>query len=178
MINPIRNKFIQTYDNVLSESTCNELINLVDEKNERIERDRKPNFYQRNIGDLPEYTGLYHKFIELSVDYFSDLGYTKDLLPEKHGFEELRIKKYDVGDAFDRHVDVADYNSARRWVAFQVYLNDNFKGDETEFYSFEKIIKPKTGRVLVFPPLWTFPHAGLPVLEGTKYILTTYFHYV
>ena len=40
------------------------------------------------------------------------------------------------------------------------------------------MIHPKTGSVLVFPSLWTFPHAGLPVKSGTKYILTTYFHYI
>ena len=54
--------FVETYDNFLSESTCSELISLVDEENERIERDHRPNFYQRNIGTLPEYTGLYKKF--------------------------------------------------------------------------------------------------------------------
>ena len=41
-----------------------------------------------------------------------------------------------------------------------------------------KMIHPKTGTVLVFPSVWTFPHSGLPVKSGSKYILTTYFHYV
>ena len=45
--------FVETYDDFLSESMCSQLIKLVDEKNERIERDHKPNFYQRNIGNLP-----------------------------------------------------------------------------------------------------------------------------
>ena len=43
--------FVETYDDFLSESICSELISLVDEQNERIERDHKPNFYQRNIGN-------------------------------------------------------------------------------------------------------------------------------
>ena len=106
-----------------------------------------------------------------------DIGYYDDILPQKYGFEEMRVKKYDVGDSFDTHVDVSDYASARRWLAFLVYLNDNFTGGETEFVD-GKMIHPKTGSVLVFPSLWTFPHAGLPVKSGTKYILTTYFHYI
>ena len=57
--------FVETYDDFLTESICSELISLVNEQNERIERDHKPNFYQRNIGDLPEYTGLYKKFSSL-----------------------------------------------------------------------------------------------------------------
>ena len=56
-------------------------------------------------------------------------------------------------------------------------LNVNFTGGEPEFVD-GKMIHPKTGSVLVFPSLWTFPHAGLPVKSGTKYILTTYFHYI
>ena len=31
--------FVEIYDDFLSESICSELINLVDEENERIERD-------------------------------------------------------------------------------------------------------------------------------------------
>ena len=175
----MENEFIKTYDDFLSENTCQDLIKAGDENNERIDRNRKPNFYQRNIGDLPEYAGLYEKFKVLGMDYISELGYNDpDLLPPKYAFESLRVKKYDVGDAFDKHVDVAGHESAKRWIAFQVYLNDDFEGGQTEFDIHDKIIEPKTGRVLVFPPLWTYPHAGLPVTKGKKYILTTYFHYV
>lgn len=174
----MENNYIKTYDDFLSENICNQLIECVEESNERVEHNRKPNFYQRNIGHDPAYRGLYHNFSELSYKYFSDLKITEDFLPIKYGFEELRIKKYDVGDEFDRHVDVADYSSAKRWLACQVYLNEDFKGGETKFDIHDTIIKPKTGRVLVFPPLWTYPHAGLPVVEGKKYILTTYFHYL
>ena len=104
--------FVETYDDFLSESTCSQLISLVDEENERIERDHRPNFYQRNIGNLPEYTGLYQKFSEIGMKYLTDIGYYDDILPQKYGFEEMRIKKYDVGDSFDTHIDVSDYASA------------------------------------------------------------------
>ena len=59
--------FVETYDDFLSESMCSQLIKLVDEKNERIERDHKPNFYQRNIGNLSEYISLYSKFSEIGM---------------------------------------------------------------------------------------------------------------
>lgn len=169
-------EFIKVYDNFLSDNVCSQLRDAIDEESERIEKDRKPNFHQRNIGRLPEYSGLYENFKDLGMRYLSDLGYDNDILPLKYGFEELRIKKYEVGDSFDKHIDVADYASAKRWIAFLVYLNDDFEGGETEFYIPELTIKPKRGNVLVFPPLWTYPHAGLPVTKGKKYILTTYFH--
>ena len=40
------------------------------------------------------------------MKYLTDIGYYDDILPQKYGFEEMRIKKYDVGDSFDTHVDV------------------------------------------------------------------------
>ena len=68
----MENNFIKTYDDFLSENICNQLIECVEESNERVENNRKPNFYQRNIGHDPAYRGLYHNFIELSYKYFSD----------------------------------------------------------------------------------------------------------
>ena len=71
---------VVTYDGFLSESICSQLIKLVDEENERIERDHKPNFYQRNIGNLKEYTSLYPKFSEIGMKYLSDIGYYDDFV--------------------------------------------------------------------------------------------------
>ena len=81
--------FVETYDDFLSESTCLQLISLVDEENERIERDHRPNFYQRNIGNLTEYTSLYKKFSEIGMKYLTDIGYYDDILPQKYGFEAV-----------------------------------------------------------------------------------------
>ena len=92
--------------------------------------------------------------------------------------EEFRIKRYNAntGEQFSTHVDVGDYTSAKRYLAFLFYLNDSFRGGETKFFD-NKIIKPKAGSVVVFPPTWQYPHAGLPVDVGTKYIMSTYLHY-
>ena len=67
--------FVETYEDFLSQSICSQLISLVDEENERIERDHKPNFYQRNVGNLKEYISLYSKFSEIGMKYLTDIGY-------------------------------------------------------------------------------------------------------
>jgi prolyl 4-hydroxylase len=56
---------------------------------------------------------------------------------------------------------------------FLIYLNEDFVGGETEFFSEEfiskKIYKPIQGYGLVFDlKLW---HTGKPVIEGKKYLL-------
>jgi hypothetical protein len=55
------------------------------------------------------------------------------------------------------------------------YLNDVDNGGETVFE--ELFIRPKLGTMIVFPPLWMFPHRGNPPISNLKYIMSTYLHY-
>ena len=58
------------------------------------------------------------------------------------------------------------------------YLNDVEEGGETEFLSNgEFTVKPKCGRMVVFPPSFMFPHRGRKPISNSKYILSTYLHY-
>ena len=69
------------------------------------------------------------------------------------------------------------YNSARRFLVFFMYLNNN-DGGETTFPDYDISVKPEAGKVLVFPPLWTFRHAGQKPINQPKYIIGSYLHYV
>jgi len=66
--------------------------------------------------------------------------------------------------------------SARRFMTAMIYLNAP-DGGETVFPNLGLSITPQPGRLIVFPPLWLFPHAGLPPLTRPKYILHTYLCY-
>ena len=55
-----------------------------------------------------------------------------------------------------------------------MYLNDVDDGGETEFLYQKKRIRPKQGRVLIFPAGFTHTHRGNPPLSGDKYILTSW----
>ena len=75
------------------------------------------------------------------------------------------------------YVDVGDYASARRFLVFFLYLNSNFDG-RTSFSEYDMQVYPKAGRLLMFPPTWTYLHTGhKPKLES-KYIIGSYLHYV
>ena len=52
-----------------------------------------------------------------------------------------------------------------------VYMNDVDEGGETEFLYQQKKIKPKTGRVVIFPASFTHQHRGNPPMSN-KYIIT------
>ena len=100
-------------------------------------------------------------------------------LPQDYSMEGMRIKCYrpHSGDQFRTHVDVANRDSSSRFLSFLLYLNDSDGG--THFARDNHTVQAQQGRVVLFPPLWTHPHAGLePKGSTTKYILSTYLHYL
>ena len=98
-------------------------------------------------------------------------------VPRLKQLEEFRLKRYlpNKNERFDEHVDVTDYASARRALAFLFYLNDNNGYTDFPFQSLNII--PQIGRALVFPPTWEYPHTGIAPTNHPKYIMSTYIHY-
>ena len=179
-----RLEFIKVYDGVLSPEMCEILINLFNTNKQhhvRVNNDYKPHFTEFN---LSEHYGEYHNIM---TRYVLDVveRYSNDCVPYSQFWpnqptilEGMRIKRYneDTGERFDRHVDVANSTSAMRYLSLLFYLNDGFEGGGTHFLP-DYNITPSAGSVLVFPPTWQYPHSGLEVISGTKYIMSTYLHY-
>ena len=70
------------------------------------------------------------------------------MFPKKYGFEEFRLKRYmpnDI-DEFKDHVDVRSYSSARRFLVFFLYLDDNKMG-HTTFPQMDISVQPKAENV-------------------------------
>jgi hypothetical protein len=66
------------------------------------------------------------------------------------------------------------FNNEPRAFVFSVYLNDVDEGGETEFLHFAKRVKPKTGRIVIWPAAFPYVHRGNPPLSGEKYIITSW----
>ena len=177
---------IRIYDNALDPKMCEHIIQIYENNKdnwERFDNNRKPNFTQLNITKLSEqledvqYINKYlsEKIIPYRDNYLDDFG--KEYFPMNYAYEEFRVKKYnnDGQDAFDIHVDVMDHISAKRFLSFFWYLNDVDEGGETVFWDYQ--IKPKAGTLVIFPPMWMFPHLGMEPISGPKYLLSTYLHY-
>ncbi len=172
--------YCHLYQAALSKTDCNKLIELFEGCDEdKLEKLKDPFFTQMYLNQVhPE---LVKPLVRVTLGayklYKEDNSHT-EYLPEKLAMEEFRVKRYvgGTGERFDKHVDVTSLVTMKRYLAFLFYLNEDFEGGETVFYD-QFITKPKTGQVLVFPPNWQYPHAGLPVLTGTKYIMSTYLHF-
>ena len=59
-------------------------------------------------------------------------------------------------------------------LAYTIYLNDVEEAGETEFLFQKKRVKPKTGRIAIWPAGFPYVHRGNPPLKEEKYIITSW----
>ena len=178
--------YIKTYDNVLTANQCQHLIDkFEDSKNQWIktELEGHRSFTEININlhnDWQEYVKiLYESLNPYIAKYVKECNIKNNQWPEKYGWEQIRFKKYEVNDRdeFKEHVDVTDYATAKRFLVFFLYLNNNKEGFTT-FTEYDTTVQPETGKLLMFPPLWTHKHTATKPKEYPKYIIGSYLHYL
>jgi len=176
--------YIKTYDNDLPKELCESLISTFEEKSKPIHDPMlgHRDFHEVNLMQCSEMKPFVQPMLENAIRLIRH--YTKDCeivsadFPKKFAMEEFRMKKYNPGSVgFAHHVDAVNLESAKRYLVFFWYLNDVEDGGETEFIHRDLRVSPQCGRALVFPPLWTYPHAGLPLGKSTKYICGGYLNY-
>ena len=169
---------IQLYENILPKHFCEYMISKF-EAEETLDTRHKM-FDQLEISHWKKET---HDIIELTKDiakHYSAVYDPLSAMPQDRKFENVRIKRYEPNrdQSFPLHVDVTDACNCTRYLAFLFYLNDNEAGTVFHMPDEQLTYEAKQGNILVFPPMWMFPHEGLMPTESTKYIMSTYFHYV
>ena len=167
--------YVKVYKGAISPELCQSLINKFDQAEIENHDNELFRFDQIVLNQCSAYEEevkfeLYPLMKHYVQKYISSLKI--EYFPEKFGWEELRIKKYPKDGYFKEHVDVRDYASARRFLSMFVYLNES---GGTKFG--DRTIKPEQGTLVIFPPLWMYPHTGI-VGKTEKYFLSTYLHYL
>ena len=173
---------VSVINSVLPLAVCDGIVEHFkhSENLEEVDNEGKPTFTQLNLnvhhGDMINPLTKY--VMKIYNDYRKSNPTLQKFLPTNFLMEEFRVKRYNAlsDDRFDPHIDVGGQESLPRFLSFLFYLNDDFAGGQTHFLGYDAV-QPKKGRVCIFPPYWTHPHAGLPVTEGTKYIMSTYLHF-
>ena len=174
---------VKIYDDTIPANLCKELIEIFErskQDQEYVNSDHCPCFTQLNVYRISSGQAILKVLIpymhKVYNQYRLDIEQSNYLPQFKH-LEEFRVKRYLTGgdERFDEHVDVTDTVSSARALAFLVYLNEN--DGNTLFPSQNLNIEPISGRVIVFPPTWEYPHEGLAPKSNPKYIMSTYVHY-
>ncbi len=184
--------FIGVYDNYITKEECNKTIQLFENEN-------KFNNTVNRIGS--EKASILKK---QDQQYFAGSGnlnvWWEDLKPMIFNFDlawNHYIKNTGASEVYDHaqlkytslkiqktlptegyhvwHIEHgARFTDATRAFVFSIYLNDVEEGGETEFLHFSKRVKPKTGRIVIWPAAFPYLHRGNPPLSGEKYILTSW----
>jgi hypothetical protein len=180
MTNTSLSDYIRSYGDTLSPAQCQMLIDRFETSpdQEVCQREAGHSFVQVNVTENwpDQYKILLPVFLSCFQKY--QVAVHASFWPPKFSFEHLRVKRYlpNGRDSFPPHVDVMCQTAARRFMTAIIYLNTPV-GGETVFPDLGISIAPQSGKLLAFPPLWPFPHAGLPPQSSPKYILHTYLCY-
>lgn len=185
--------YSREYDNFLSPSMCDTLVSfyhdMLEQNREEIREksgckgDCKLCTCERiDLNNFDQFkshvTYIYNAIIYKLEQYKKDTQIDSVQLPSEYNFEVLRIKKYNAGvGEHKKHVDVVNHATAKRFLQFCVYLNDDFEQGGTHFHLSGRTIVPKKGKLFIFPPLWPWLHSGQMPVGNDKYFLATYMTY-
>jgi len=114
--------------------------------------------YLLNIGQM----GLI--FTGLTLDTLKDNVPAEHIpdIPKSIGLESMWFRKYpkNIGGYHMPHSDNDSSKGDARMLAVVVYLNDIKYGGETVFPILNRNVKPKAGRIAIFPSYFTHIHYG------------------
>jgi hypothetical protein len=187
---------VEIYDDVLTLSECNQVINAAKKrglhpseafdastgKDDPTDDYRKSKTIFLEDGDLSP--NLSQKFINIA----------KQFVPDAKLNEQLQVVHYEPGDYFKSHLDASDYLldnienedvakcTGRRYTLL-FYLNNVKEGGETRFVNINQTVEPKAGRVAFWSnlgsdnrPVPESEHEGRPPKSGDKWIINYWIH--
>ena len=183
--------FIGTYDNYITPEECDRAIKLFDDQDKFNKTLNRMIFEQAPITEKQDqqffatgdninvwYEDL--KTMMMNFDmafrhYVENTGANCYNVPFR--YSNIKIQKTLPTEGYHIwHVEHGvghHLNDARAFV-YSIYLNDVEEGGETEFLHFSKRVKPKKGRIAIWPAAFPYLHRGNPPLSGEKYILTSW----
>jgi len=194
-------KYIYTNKISLSPEVCCDLIELF-ENEERKYDGVTHGGVQKNIKDtkdfiIPENEPKWYKYYQLFHNeltrnlqlYLNKLNKNDSFKNENQNttsvykyFENttisqsiFMIQRYIMNEG--RYVYHNDFsidlkNKKNRVITYLWYLNDVLEGGETDFPDLNLKVKPETGKLVLFPATWDFPHCGKMPISSNKYIVT------
>ena len=184
--------FIGLYDNYISEDECDKAIKLFDQQKKfqkTLDRkafenamavEKKDMQYFASSGNLDvwwaELKSLVVNFDQAFKHYIQETGAEGVYDNKEFHFTQLKLQKTLPTEGYHVwHIEhCKGFDNEPRAFVFSIYLNDVEEGGETEFLHFSKRVKPKTGRIVIWPAAFPYVHRGNSPLSGEKYILTSW----
>ena len=126
--------------------------------------------------ELEKHMKLYMESIESGENYKKNNNFGQDYhhLQEKLvQVNNFMIQRYEQNKGkYVYNHDGSNEKKHSRVVTYLWYLNDMVEGGETDFFGGSFKVTPETGKLLLFPACWSFPHRGNMPISSSKYIVT------
>lgn len=184
-------KYIYIDEHSLSEEICNKIIKIFHEENdnkrlgisqkgydtniknsvdfELTESFRFTNIMKLLLNELHEAMNQY----EIQIDKNSNYNHFKNRLLKTTAFQLQHYTKNEGKFVYHSDNNINTIKNEERVLVYMWYLNDVEIGGETDFINFK--IKPTTGKLVIFPSTWTYPHCANIPISNDKYIITGWF---
>jgi len=186
------NNFIGIFDNYISDIDCSQAINYFDKQNhfkktvsrqafEKASLNNKKDLqYFGEASNLEEWVETLKPMMsnfDLALKHYENETGIKDAYNiNEFKYATLKIQKTSPKEGY--HVWHLEHNrgieNSHRALAYIIYLNDIEDGGETEFLNFSLRVKPKKGRIVIWPSGFPYVHRGNPPLKNEKYIVTSW----
>tara|TARA_R110000744_G_scaffold217792_1_gene336486 strand:+ start:432 stop:1022 length:591 start_codon:yes stop_codon:yes gene_type:complete len=183
--------FIGVYDNYITLDECNRAIKLYEDQNKfnntinrigfenaSILRKQDKQFFaiENNLDVWWESLKPMIFNFDMAFKHYIETTGAKDAYDTPFHFTTLKIQKTLPTEGYHIwHIEHnKGYDNEPRAFAYSIYLNDVEDGGETEFLHQSVRVKPKTGRIVIWPAGFPYLHRGNPPLSGEKYILTSW----
>ena len=182
--------FIEIYDNALTSYQCKEVIRWVEtqslirgrcaDNNETVVNLKVKNswdifgkFSKKNYVDLL-IKDVLNKYTSLYVEKYPNVN----LMQSWDVDDAYNIQKYNPGEGYHAlHCENAGGSDIMRVMAWMIYLNTVTDKGGTYFSSYNRTIKPKEGRLVIWPAYFTHYHRGVVSKTQTKYIATGWYNF-
>jgi|TARA_R100001086_G_scaffold93408_1_gene46388 hypothetical protein len=181
--------FIGTFDNYISKEDCKKAIDFYENQNsfnnsyQRLQsenstinekQDTAVNLHPPNIKLWKDDLKTLFLNFDLALKRYFDNSGINDFYSH-YKYMDMKIQKTLPGQGYHRwHIEHSPDKFANRILVYSIYLNDVNDGGETEFLHQSVRVKPKTGRIVIWPAGFPYVHRGNPPLKGEKYILTSW----
>ena len=184
--------FIGVYDNYITEQDCDKAIKIFEDQNKFNNTINRIAFEKASIlkkqdqqffavpGNMniwwEELKSIIFNFDIAWNHYQKNVGALEGYGLDTFHYTQLKIQKTLPTEGYHVwHIEHGKgFEIESRAFAYSIYLNDVKEGGETEFLHFSKRVKPKKGRIVIWPAAFPYLHRGNPPLSGEKYILTSW----
>jgi hypothetical protein len=121
----------------------------------------------QNLGLKDFYNKVIERYVMYNVKYYWNYEYKDDSVTSEDFL--VRYKPSEQA-GLGIHNDAAMFS-------FVISLNTDYKGGGTKFARQNIIIDAPVGYATMHPSRLTHPHGGIPIIEGTRYILVSFCEY-